>query len=182
MYQTDESSISDDEKSEELNKIKDEFKRQIITEYEQDKRDHTSMKRAIRDAEIALMPSKQRFQFAHDRMQQRRQQLDKELQKILHQYRDCIRSCPLEFHDAGEVVLSSTFPYLVLPYYTGKKILTQIHESVVQRLIQKYGTKNQKFIEELSSVWLQASLQYLGFTRNSVPHPDVISCIVPNVC
>ena len=165
--------------------VVDEFRRCVIEEYEQEQADRRSMEQAMKEAEVALMPPKERFVFAHTRMLNRQRKWEKELQRILGQYRQTVRSCPLPFHDHGETLLEASFPYLILPRATGIRVLQQISEAVQNRLLRQYGGARdpnvKQLIYEMNRMWMQAATQYFGFAEQSVPHPDVLPCIVPNV-
>lgn len=158
----------------------DEHTRQvIINEYEQQQEEKQKMEQAVRDAEVTLMPSAERLEYATMRMRERLQQVRDDYLTILDQYRHLIRSCPLTAHAAAEYSIYEFFPYLLLPRKTGHDVLRDVRSSVEKQMLQKYGTSHSHMIQDLANTWYAATKEALGFTSNAVPHTAILQCMLP---
>ena len=173
----------EDETRQAVADMHDDFRRSIIQEYEQDRQDQASMRRAMQEAEVALMPSAHRMAFAAQRLERKRRRWERDWQRILSQYRNTVLSCSPQYYPHGEHVLRHTCPCLLLPRAVGERVLRQIFDTVQKQMGRKYGTTSdaRHLIDEMNQLWFQSASQYLGLVPNSVPHPDVLPCIVPNV-
>lgn len=173
----------DDETRRVVADMHDDLRRSIIQEYEQDRQDQASMRRAMQEAEVALMPSAHRMAFAAQRLERKRRRWERDWQRILSQYRNTVLSCSPQYYPHGEHVLRHTCPCVLLPRAVGERVLRQIFDTVHKQMGRKYGTTSdaRHLIDEMNQLWFQSASQYLGLVPNSVPHPDVLPCIVPNV-
>lgn len=172
-----------DEESGGADEEDDEYRQRVIDAYEQELADKRSMQQAMREAEIALMPAAERYVFACDRMASRQRKWEKELQRMLTQYRQVVQSCPLPYHQRQQQYIEHNFPYLILPRNVGSGVIQHVATTVAQQCQRKYGSNEhvRALLRDVNALWTNAVLQYFGLSDNSVPHPDVLPCIVPNV-
>lgn len=161
--------------------LSENVKQYIVAEHQREQKDKKDMERALREAEIALMPPGDRFDFASQRFYQRKEAWNKELQRILQQYRKTVLSCPFAFQKQSIQFLQEQCPYLVMPKAVGERIVAQIREAIEKQVISQHPSPTLlNVIKDMNHLWVRMLRQYLGFSEGSLPHPDILPCIVPN--
>ena len=149
-------------------------KEKIIQAYLQEQQDEKNLQHAMQEAEIALMSTSNRFQYANQTLLWQKHQFRQELQRLSSEYKRLLRSCSLHHQEEGQKFLLQNFPYLVLSRSTLEKVLQRVRTDV-----EHCVSKESYTTDELNTIWYRTLRQMLGLVPDTVPHPEVINNMIP---